>query len=116
MMLDELVDLDEERLSALDLLRRQKERVEKSYNKRVKVKLFFIGDLMWKVILPMDRKDRAFGKWSPKREGLFQVTQVFSNEAYEIEELVGDQKLLRVNEKYLNKYKPALQEVKIAKE
>ena len=62
MMLDELVTLDEERLNALYLLRRQKERVEKSYNKRVKVKLFSIGDLVWKVILPMDQKDIAFGK------------------------------------------------------
>lgn len=77
MMLDELVDLDEERLSALELLKRQKNRVEKYYNKRVKVKLFSTGDLVWKVILPMDRKDRAFGKWSHKWEGPFQVTQFF---------------------------------------
>lgn len=71
---------------------------------------------MWKVILPMDRKDRAFRKWSPKWKGHFQVTQVFSNSAYEIEELVGDRRLLKINGKYLKKYKPALQEVKIAKE
>ncbi|XP_050874953.1 uncharacterized protein LOC127078550 [Lathyrus oleraceus] len=62
MMLDELVDLDEERFNALELLKRQKNRVEKSYNKRVKVNLFFTRDLVWKVILPMDRKDRTFGK------------------------------------------------------
>lgn len=68
MMLDELVDLDEERLNALELLKRQKKRVEKSYNKNVKVKLFSTGDLVWKVILPMDRKDRTFGKWTPKWE------------------------------------------------
>ena len=64
----------------------------------------------------MDRKDRAFGKWSPKWEVPFQVTQVFSNGAYEIEELVGDRRLLKINGKYLKIYKPALQEVKIAKE
>ena len=40
MMLDELVDLDEERLKALDLLRLQKRRVKKSYNRRVKSKTF----------------------------------------------------------------------------
>ncbi|XP_050885541.1 uncharacterized protein LOC127091062 [Lathyrus oleraceus] len=74
MMLDELVDLDEERLSALELLKRQKKRVETSYNKRVKVKSFSTGDLVCKVILPMDRKDRAFRKWSPKWEGHFQFT------------------------------------------
>lgn len=116
MMLDELFDLEEERLSALELLKRQKKRAEKSYNNKVKVKLFSTGDLVWKVILPIDQKDRAFGKWSPKWEGPFQVTQVFLNGAYVIEELVGDRRLLRVNGKYLNKYKSALQEVKIVKE
>lgn len=65
MMLDELVDLDEEILNALELLKRQEKRVEKSYNKNVKVKLFSNGDLVWKLILPMDLKDRIFGKSSP---------------------------------------------------
>ncbi|XP_045821947.1 uncharacterized protein LOC123914819 [Trifolium pratense] len=51
LMLDELTDVDEERLQALDALIRQKERIAKSYNKRVKSKLFDVGDLVWKVIL-----------------------------------------------------------------
>lgn len=112
MMLDELVYLDEERLNALELLKRQKNIVDKSYNKKVKVKMFLHEDLVWKVILPMDRKDKALGKWSPKWEGPFQILQVFSNGAYEIEELNKDKRILRVNGKYLNKYKPALQEIK----
>lgn len=53
-MLDELVDLDEERLNALELLKRQKKRVEKSYNKKMKVKMFLPEDLVWKVILPIN--------------------------------------------------------------
>ncbi|WJX26318.1 hypothetical protein P8452_15256 [Trifolium repens] len=57
LMMDELVDLDEERLQALDVLIRQKERVAKAYNKKVKYKAFNLGDLVWKVILPVDRKD-----------------------------------------------------------
>ncbi|XP_050891490.1 uncharacterized protein LOC127097011 [Lathyrus oleraceus] len=116
MMLDELVDLDEARLSTLELLKRHKKIVEKSYSKKVKVKLFSTGDLVWKMILPMDRKDIALEKWYPKWEGPFQVTQVFSDGAYEIEDLVEDQRLLRINRNYLKKYKPAFQEVKIAKE
>jgi hypothetical protein len=64
----------------------------------------------------MDRKDRALGKWSPKWEGPFQVLQIFSNCAYEIEELSEDKRILRVNGKYLKKYKPAIQEVKIRDE
>lgn len=57
MMLDELGNLDKERLVALDVLIRQKERVAKAYNKKVKANTFAFGDLVWKVILPMDKKD-----------------------------------------------------------
>lgn len=46
MMLDELLDLDEERLNALELLERRKKRVEKSYNRKVKIKSFSNGDLV----------------------------------------------------------------------
>lgn len=65
-MMDELVDLDEERLNALELLKWKKKRVENSYNKKVKTKTFSPKDLVWEVFLPMDRKDRTLGKWSPK--------------------------------------------------
>jgi len=57
MILDELVDLDEERLMALEILTKQKERVAKDYNKKVKSKFFAQGDLVWKVSLPMDKKN-----------------------------------------------------------
>lgn len=87
--------------------------MEKYYNKKVIPKTFSHEDLVWKVILPMDRKDRALGKWSPNWEGLFQIIQVFSNGAYEIEELNEEQRVLRVNRKYLKKYRSLLQEVKI---
>lgn len=116
MLLDELTDLDEERLTALDVLVKQKERVAKAYNKKVRSKLFIQGDLVWKVILPMDKKDHRLGKWSPSWEGPWRILRVFSNNAYEIEELGIDQRILRVNCKYLKKYKPALQEVKIVQE
>lgn len=46
MMLDEMVNFDEERLAVLDVLIRQKKRVTKAYNKKVKVKTFSIGDLI----------------------------------------------------------------------
>jgi hypothetical protein len=116
LMLDELVDLDEERLQALDVLIRQKERVAKAYNKKVKCKAFNLGDLVWKVVLPMDRRDRVFGKWSPNWEGPFKISQVLSNGAYEIQELTAEQRSVNMNGKYLKKYKPSLQEVIISSE
>lgn len=57
MMLDELVDLDEERMIVLDMLIWKKERVAKAYNKKVKPKAFWVNDLVWTIILPMDKKD-----------------------------------------------------------
>jgi hypothetical protein len=116
MMLDELVDLDEERLKALEVLTRQKERVAKAYNKKVKSKAFNVGDLVWKVILPMDKKDRVLGKWFPNWEGPFKIIQVYSNGAYELEELTPEKRTLGINGKYLKKYKPTLLEVKISAE
>ncbi|CAJ2653510.1 unnamed protein product [Trifolium pratense] len=115
-MLDELTDVDEERLQALDALIRQKERIARAYNKRVKSKLFDVGDLVWKVILPMDRRDRVFGKWSPNWEGPFKISQVLSNGAYEIEELTPEKRSVNMNGKYLKKYKPMLQEITIKNE
>lgn len=66
--------------------------------------------------LPMDRRERTLGKWSPNWEGSFQVIQAFSNNAYEIEELVVDKRILRINGKYLKRYKSMLQEFRITKE
>ena len=97
---DAMVDVKEHRLAALDTLFRQKKQVKKAYNIRVNAKVFVTGDLVWKVILPMDQNDRVLPKWSPNWEGLFRVVQVFSNNAYEILELTSEGRTLRVNGKY----------------
>lgn len=101
MMMDELVNLDEEMLDALDVLITQKERISKAYKNKVKSKVFAHGEYVWKVIHLMNQKDRALGKWSPKWEGPFRVKQFFSNNTYEIEELNFGSRILRVNGKYL---------------
>lgn len=107
-MLEELSDLDEERLTTLDVLMRQKERVAKAYNNKVKPKKFIMGDWVWKVILPMDINDRTLGKWSPNWEGPFKILQVFTNNAYEVEELTLEGQVMRINDKYLKQYRPIL--------
>ena len=43
----------------------------RSYNLQIKVKTFKEGDLVWNLILPMERKSRTYGKWSPTWEGPF---------------------------------------------
>lgn len=64
-MMEDLVNLDEEMLVSLDVLIIKKERVAKAYNKKVKSKVFSVGDYAWKVILPMAQRDKALKKWSP---------------------------------------------------
>lgn len=51
----------------------------KAYNKNVKSRVFSVSDYVLKVILPMDRRDKALGKWSPNWKGPFKINQVFSN-------------------------------------
>lgn len=88
----------------------------KAYNKKVKTKTFSSCDRVWKVIFPMDQKDKTVGKWSPKWEGSFRILQAFLNNAYEIGELSPDCRILRVNGKYLKRYKFMLQEIQILTE
>nr|KYP50040.1 hypothetical protein KK1_028195 [Cajanus cajan] len=99
-MYDELVSLEEERLIALQNLVQQKERIEKTYNKRVKARDFRVGDLVLKVILPMDQKSRHLGKWSYNWEGPFIIDQVYSKNAYVIKEIKSNESKV-INGKYL---------------
>ena len=65
MMYNELNTLDEEHLISIENIIRQKEKVVKHYNKKLRKKSFRIGDLIWKVILLMDLKSKVLSKWSP---------------------------------------------------
>jgi hypothetical protein len=53
------------RLRALENIEKNKMRVAKYYNKKVKVKQFAEEDLVWKALLPIGTKYSMFGKWSP---------------------------------------------------
>ena len=80
-MMAEMDDLDEAQLAVLNSIIIQKQRVIKSYNRRVRPKTFTIGDLVWKVILPLGTKDPYLGKWSPNWEGPYLVSQLFDGNA-----------------------------------
>jgi hypothetical protein len=89
-MMNEIDDLLESSLIALQEIEKEKLKVARSYNKRVKQKSFQVGDLVWKTILPLGAWDRKFGKWSPSWEGTFTVTGVIPGNAYFIESLKGE--------------------------
>jgi hypothetical protein len=56
--------------------------VARAYNKKVKVKSFQDGDLVWKIVLPLRSDDRKFGECSPSWEGPYRVTQVIFGNSY----------------------------------
>ena len=68
-MMDNIDEVADKRLAALNAIERDKLRVARAYNKKVKLKNFQVGDLVWKVILPIGSRDRKFRKWSLSWEG-----------------------------------------------
>jgi hypothetical protein len=62
LMLDRLDEASEERIKALGEIERDKLRVARAYNKKVKEKSFQVGDLVWKMILPIGSRSNKFGK------------------------------------------------------
>ena len=85
--LDEVID---KRLKALEEIEKEKKRVAKAYNKRVKAKLFQVGDLVWKTILPLGTRSREFGKWSPSWEGPYRLCGIVRGNVYFLETLQGE--------------------------
>ncbi|KAL1333382.1 hypothetical protein AAHE18_11G096500 [Arachis hypogaea] len=110
---DELNELDDERLRALERVIRQKEIMSKSYNRRVKAKTFAVGDLVWKTILPIERKSKIYGKWSPTWEGPYVVEKVYPGNAYKIIEIGSGRRIPSINGKYLKVYRPGIHEINI---
>nr|CAE04479.3 OSJNBa0029L02.20 [Oryza sativa Japonica Group] len=103
--LDEVID---KRLRALEEIEKEKKRVAKAYNKRVKGKLFQVGDLVWKTIFPLGTRSKEFGKWSPSWEGPYRVCGIVRGNAYFLETLQGERFQRAINGKYLKQYFPSV--------
>jgi hypothetical protein len=91
-------------MEALEEIEKDKRRVARAYKKKVKVKSFQAGDLVWKAILHIGTKSNKFGKWSPSWEGPYKIVKVCSGNFHMVETLQG-QRLSRVlNGRYLKKF------------
>jgi hypothetical protein len=62
LMLDRLDEVSDERVMTLGDIERDKLRVARAYNKRVKEKAFQVRDLVWKTILPIGSRSNKFRK------------------------------------------------------
>jgi hypothetical protein len=109
LMMNELEDLHMIRLKALENIEKNKMRVSKYYNKKVKVKQFAEGDLVWKALLPIETKYSAFGKRSPNLEGPFRVIRCVPGNAYILKTLLGEKFTAAINGRYLKKYYPSIE-------
>jgi hypothetical protein len=108
LMLDRLDEVLDERIKALGEIERDKLRVARAYNKRVKEKSFHVGDLVWKTILPIGSKSNKFGKWSPNWEGPYRIEKVIPGNSYIVHSVEGTSLPRAVNRKYLKKYYPSI--------
>jgi hypothetical protein len=107
-MMDKIDDVHKSRFKALEEIEKEMIKIAKAYNKRVLEKLFQVGDLVWKMILPLGTQSGKFGKWSPSWEGPFRVIQVVSVNAYFMEDLEGHSLPKVLNGKYLKHYYPSM--------
>jgi hypothetical protein len=82
LMIDNIDEVTDKRVTALREIEKDKIMVAKAYNKKVKAKSFQVGDLVWKTILPLRSKDQKFGKWSLSWECPYKVIHVMSGNAY----------------------------------
>lgn len=108
LMVDELEDVTQHRLRALEKLEENKARIARHYNKKVIPKKFDEGDLVWKLILPIGSRDNRFGKWSPNWEGPYVVSRCVPGNAYFLKELDGEEFGKALNGKYLKRYYPSV--------
>jgi hypothetical protein len=107
-MLDRLDEVSDERVKVLGEIERDKFIVARAYNKRVKKKLFQVGDLVWKTILPIGSRNNKFGKWSPNWEGSYRIKEVILRNSHMVQSIQGISLLMALNEKYLKRYYPSV--------
>ncbi|TYK22352.1 uncharacterized protein E5676_scaffold1428G00700 [Cucumis melo var. makuwa] len=103
LLLQELEALDEKRLEAQQALECYQARMSKAFEKHVMPLSFQVGDLVLVVRRPIITTRHTGNKFTPNRDGLYIVKEVFTNGAYKI----IDQDKLKINPingKFLKKF------------
>jgi hypothetical protein len=104
LMMDNIDEVTDKMLQALKEIEKDKIRVARAYNKKVKLKSFQVGDLVWKTILHVSTKDHKFGKWSPSWEGPYTIVKVITGNSYMLKTLRGEHLPRALNGRYMKKY------------
>ena len=108
LMMDNIGEVSDKRMQALKEIEKDKLRVARAYNKKVKAKSFQVGEPIWKTILPLGTKSNKFGKWSPNWEGPYKIVNVIFGNSYMVETMQGERLPRALNGRYLKKYYPSV--------
>ena len=106
LMMDNIDEVSDKRLQALKEIVKDKLRVTRAYNKKVRAKSFQVGELVWKTILPLGTKSNKFGEWSPSWEGPYKIVKVVFRNSCMMHTLQGERLPRAINGRYLKKYYP----------
>jgi hypothetical protein len=82
LMMHRIDEGQEERFKVMMEIEKENIQTAKACNRKVKEKSFQVGDLVWKMILPLRTRDNRFGKWSPIWEGPYKVVGIAPWNAY----------------------------------
>ena len=94
--------IDEKRLAAVFHDQTYQKRMIKDFNKKVKPRIYQVGDLVIKhIILP---QGDPIGKWTPIYEGPFVVKRVFSDGAMMLTTMDGEDFPHPINADIVKKY------------
>jgi hypothetical protein len=107
-MLHRLDEASNERVKPLGEIERDKLRVARAYNKRVKKKSFQVGDLIWKMILSIGSKSNKFKKWLPNWEGPYRIEEVIIKNSYMVQMIQEAFMSRSLNGKYLKRCYPSV--------
>ena len=75
--------------------------------------MFSEGDLVWKMVLPMEKKSHVYRKWSPTWDGPYWIDKVYSRNTYKIVNIGIHQRIPLINGKYLKVYRLNIHEIKV---
>ena len=101
LMMDNIDEVSDKRMQTLKEIEKDKLRVARAYNKKVRAKSFQVGDLVWKTILPLGINNNKFGKWSSRWEGPYKVIKVIFENSYMVETMQGECLPRALNGRYL---------------
>jgi hypothetical protein len=108
LMLDNIDEVTDNRMEALEEFEKDKRRDARAYNKKLEAKSFQPGNLVRKTILPIGTKSNKFGKWSPSWEHPYNIVKVCFGNSYMVATLQGQQLPMALNGRYLKKFHPSV--------